>query len=273
MQLSFRQLRPAADLALFVREYWVLQGDAAGGAPHPIFPDGRPELVFNLGAPVAELGADRRPRLLQPPAIFVGQMTGPVHIAPSGRLNMVGVKLAPWGAAAFIDGAAGELRNRTVALGDGWEAWLEAFAAARDAGGGDDASLAASLDRLLRRRLEAGDARRLRRLTAVAGSLHGSRLPTVDAWSRALGCSARTLERHFDTFVGLAPKEFARVRRFQRALRLGTERTGLSLAAVAAGAGYTDQAHLGRDFHEFAGCAPSVALPTVTGITTTFVSD
>jgi AraC-like DNA-binding protein len=63
--------------------------------------------------------------------------------------------------------------------------------------------------------------------------------------------------------VGLAPKQAARVVRFQRAARLLVPWAGdaapaaPSIAEVAAACGYADHAHLVREFRALAGCTPS----------------
>jgi methylphosphotriester-DNA--protein-cysteine methyltransferase len=69
-----------------------------------------------------------------------------------------------------------------------------------------------------------------------------------------LGVSARTLERRFRRQVGMGPKLFARLARFQEVLRQGSGRT--DLPGLALDAGYYDQPHLLRDFREFVGLAP-----------------
>ena len=80
-----------------------------------------------------------------------------------------------------------------------------------------------------------------------------------NALAGELGLSTRQLERRFRTHVGLGPKLFARLTRFQHAWR--TAGCASSLAALAARAGYFDQAHLVRDFQEFAGIAPGAYAP------------
>jgi transcriptional regulator GlxA family with amidase domain len=77
----------------------------------------------------------------------------------------------------------------------------------------------------------------------------------VAAVARELGLSERQLERRFRARVGLTPKRFASLARFERAVTLAK---GMStLAQVAAAAGYFDQSHLSRDFRRFAGGAPT----------------
>jgi AraC-like DNA-binding protein len=68
--------------------------------------------------------------------------------------------------------------------------------------------------------------------------------------------SARQFRRRCLEETGLTPKHLARVLRFRRACQLAER--GESWLRVAAEAGYFDQAHLIRDFREFAGVSPSV---------------
>ena len=69
--------------------------------------------------------------------------------------------------------------------------------------------------------------------------------------------SHRQLSRLFRERLGFGPKPLVRLGRFQRALRALEGPGRHSMAAVAARAGYYDQAHLSRDFRLFAGIAPA----------------
>ena len=81
MSVEFRQIQPAADLTPHIRHYWVLRGETSGAPLHPIFPDGCPEIVFNLGPPTREQLPSGNP-VIQPAAMLVGQMTRPVRVLP-----------------------------------------------------------------------------------------------------------------------------------------------------------------------------------------------
>jgi AraC-like DNA-binding protein len=269
--LEFRCIEAAPDLEAHVRHYWVLLGGTAAAAAHPVFPDGCSEIVFNLGS----LTHERQPsgRLtVQPWAMLVGQMTRPLDIVPGGTLRMVGIKLAPWGAAAILGEASAAVRDRTLALSDIDPALPLQIGDQLEACRGDD-EVGAVLDRALRARLAVVGTRRLDGLNRFARSWCASPGPSVGALARAAGYSARTVERHFERFVGLSPKEFSRVRRFQRALRLAREQPVLHWSTIAARAGYSDQSHLGRDFRQFAGCAPTLVAPASTPITAAFLND
>ncbi|MGH7518361.1 MAG: helix-turn-helix domain-containing protein [Gemmatimonadales bacterium] len=72
-----------------------------------------------------------------------------------------------------------------------------------------------------------------------------------------VGASERTHERQFREMVGISPKTFHRVARFRRALERMQRRSRAPYAAVAADAGYADQAHLIREFKSLAGITPA----------------
>jgi AraC-like DNA-binding protein len=76
----------------------------------------------------------------------------------------------------------------------------------------------------------------------------------IAAISRTLSISERQLERRFRDRVGMSPKRFASLRRFERAVQIAASSRSLTRAAMEAG--YYDQPHFNRDFRRFAGMTP-----------------
>ncbi|MGL5891903.1 MAG: helix-turn-helix domain-containing protein [Bacteroidia bacterium] len=68
--------------------------------------------------------------------------------------------------------------------------------------------------------------------------------------------SERTLERKFTEDVGITPKQFIQVLRFNRAIRLASSKNA-SWAQIAGELGYTDQAHFIHSFRQFSGETPA----------------
>jgi AraC-like DNA-binding protein len=83
-----------------------------------------------------------------------------------------------------------------------------------------------------------------------------SRGDSIEDVARIVGLSERHLRRAFRSTVGLGPKTYARIARFQRALALGRRHPG-RWADVAHATGYFDQSHLTADFRELALVAPA----------------
>jgi AraC-like DNA-binding protein len=224
---------------------WELDGDGSV-LSEPIFPDGRVEIVIHLGdRPARDL--DGRP---QPAAMIVGQMTTALRLRPVRRLHSIGVRFTPAGSRAALRIPLHELSGRIEPL-DALSAALtarlqDAVGDARTAG--DRAALVFACLRIFMQG-SVGAPDRVERAVALALSRHGR--CTVDGMARTAGTSARQLERQFLDAVGLPPKTFARIVRFQHALR--DLQRGLPAASVAAARGFADQSHLAREFKRVAG--------------------
>ncbi len=109
------------------------------------------------------------------------------------------------------------------------------------------------LEALLLQRLRTGPAQAAHPVVMLALRQFEAGMGVEDAVARS-GYSHRQFTRLFSQAVGLGPKLYCRVRRFQKALPL--VQGPLALAAVAMEAGYSDQPHFNRDFREFAGLTP-----------------
>jgi AraC-like DNA-binding protein len=95
-------------------------------------------------------------------------------------------------------------------------------------------------------------------------------LMSIAAVADHVGLSSRQFERRFTQAVGIAPKLFCRIQRFQRVFPiLESEHSGWADAAVQCG--YYDQAHLIRDFREFAGKPPRALLANETDLARHFL--
>jgi AraC-like DNA-binding protein len=79
---------------------------------------------------------------------------------------------------------------------------------------------------------------------------------SVGAITDKISLSPRRFIELFNDQVGMTPKVFCRVRRFQRALYEIQRRRNLKWAALAPDCGYYDQAHFIADFKEFCGLTP-----------------
>jgi AraC-like DNA-binding protein len=91
-------------------------------------------------------------------------------------------------------------------------------------------------------------------IAAMLADLHA--LPSVAAAVQRSGLSHRQFIAQFRHAVGLTPKTWLRVRRFQRALQALRHDEDRALATLSVAAGYSDQAHFNREFLEFAGVTP-----------------
>ena len=240
---------------------------AGGGSPETICPDGTTEIVLHLGDPMCQQRDEGD--IDQPRTLLVAQMDRPVTIVPTGRISMVGARLAAGGLHRLLPIPQDRLTGQILDLGSVWAAWtrqaMDRVAAERTAESGLDALERALEDLLPDRPPEAG----IRSMDHAIATLRASGgNASIDRLARDTALSRRQFERRFSERVGLSPRLFGRIVRFQRAFRhLGAE----SGAEVAARCGYADQAHLVREMRRFAGRTPT-ALTQADGLTSFFVS-
>jgi AraC-like DNA-binding protein len=88
----------------------------------------------------------------------------------------------------------------------------------------------------------------------LAGSRGRLRIAELAA---ELGCSRKHLAARFREHVGLPPKVVARMLRFRHVSERIASPGASTLAELAVECGYYDQAHLDRDFREFADATPT----------------
>jgi AraC-like DNA-binding protein len=101
---------------------------------------------------------------------------------------------------------------------------------------------------------------------AIAHALN--RLPLTNDIGKIVdetGYSHRRFIELFRRTVGLPPRLYTRVLRFQRAFKLVAGKPPASWADLAIEAGYSDQAHFNREFREFSGVSPTQYLSVCTG--------
>lgn len=186
-----------------------------------------------------------------------GVSLGPAVSRHEGRMHVLQVDLSPLGTAAVLGVPGAALAGAVVSFGDlvgerAADELVERLAEAR----GWPARFAL-LEAWIARRVADAPLPRPDVAWAV-GRLDatGGRLP-IETLQRELGCSRRHLSTRFREAVGVGPKAYARLVRFDRARRLLAVSDD-GLAAVAAASGYSDQAHLTREVRAFAGVTPSV---------------
>ena len=92
--------------------------------------------------------------------------------------------------------------------------------------------------------------------------LHAPASSTIEQIAFDSALSVRTFGRTFSAEIGITPRLFARVARFQRAIDLKRE-SGESWLTVAHESGYFDQMHMVRDFREIGGRAPSQLIQSI----------
>jgi AraC-like DNA-binding protein len=272
-ELDYREFAAPPPLSDVVRCVWLLSGPASSTpTPQPVVPDGCAEIVLNLAEPFRRFRGGGAWET-QPREMVVGQISEAVVIAPSGGVDLVGIRLQPWGALSLLPVPAIELRDVLLPL-DTLESEM-----ARDLP--DElrqatlpADRAAAAFRYLNCSMRrASPEPRARARAIVDEATRDPQVTSVRALARRLGLGERQVERELSRHVGLGPKMLLRIARFQRALGIARGDEAFSLSAIAARTGYFDQAHLTHEFRRFAACTPSEFLGRDRSLTDLFLAE
>ena len=253
----YEQRAPSPFLAAFIECYWALAGDATAGpgAPERVLPDGRVEIVLNCGGPVWQTHDDGVVRR-QPPAILVGPTSRSISISPTGTMRMLGIRFRHGGAHALLGAPMSVLADTIISLDDAGRVLPATLLEELAEAAGFDHQVRI-VERHLAHRLRDRSAHDVASSVAVRLILASEGAMDVARVAARTGVSTRQLARRFQREVGVGPKVLARLARFHSLLRIVISDGPPSLAAAAARAGYVDQSHLVRDFHDFAGESPS----------------
>jgi AraC-like DNA-binding protein len=253
---------PQPPLGNFVDLFWFYDGlPAISHKKERLMPDGSLELVINLKEDEARIydrkNLDKCERL--PGTVLCGPHSSFFVIDTAQQDSVMGVHFKPGGAFPFFKMPAGELRNTHVSLETLWgyeagllrERLLEAETPEMKFQVLEECLLARAFRPLERHRAVAC-------ALALFRNIHTA--PAIGEVADQIGISSRRFIQLFSNEVGLTPKLFSRVRRFQQVLQQIRTGVDFSWGDMAAGCGYFDQAHFIHDFKEFSGINPTTYL-------------
>lgn len=253
---------PPPPLANFIEMFWQWEGYAPQHPKERILPTGLMELTISL--------TDVPFRIYDPlrndePHSIYGAM------ALGGRSNHFVIEtcqpmtiLSAWfkagGAVPFFGASGREIHNLHVPLEAVWgyaaQLFYEQLLEAQTA-----SARFRILEGALFERLVQSKARH--RAVDYALKLFGTapQKPTIRSVVDQIALSPPRFIQVFREDVGLTPKQFCRVQRFQQATRLIAQGQYIDWVDVALACGYYDQAHFINEFRHFAGITPSAYAP------------
>ena len=258
---------PSPPLAGLVDHFWALN-DAPSHSHERVIPSGTIELVINLREdefrihraaqksseiPLATSGKTELTATQLNGAIVSGAYSHAFVVETRAHASIVGVHFTPGGAAAFLGVPAGALANAHVELDALWG--RRAFELReRLSLTADPTARFRILEEALLQRMSSRP-RAVRAEIAFALVHLGAPSVAIAEVAERVQLSHRRFIEVFLAEVGMTPKRYAMVRRFQRALDLATAGTR-DWAQIALDCGYFDQAHLCHDWLAFTGLSP-----------------
>lgn len=252
---------PNSPLSQFVENIWLVEGFAADYTREKILPDGAIELIIDLDTHPKNIFEDEvseRFRTVKK-AWISGERTRYIIIGAERNQSMVGIRFRPGGAYPFFGFPISELTESVTELDLIWGSLVDEIRdqlMAIESPEGRLLRLESFLLSQVRRTLEAN-----RLITFAVHQLqHSPQFLAIRDLANTIGITQKHLISQFEKVVGLRPKSFARVCKFQRVVNLIEQQSKIEWAVMASECGYYDQAHFIHEFQTFSGLNPSTYL-------------
>ena len=222
--------------------------------PRAYRPTGSTVAAVVLGDPIRQTPVGEGTVLVADMGFLIGPHDRPIVNEPQGETYCVGIVTTPVGCRPALGLAPAALRGRVVDL---LQAWPRAAGLRLDLMTCRTPTEALDLVEAILGTPEPFDRHAFTRCEAAVRQLSAEPARPVNDIARGLGVSHGYLDRQFSEQVGLSPRTLARILRMRRLLEVIDVYGSVVWAAKAAELGWSDQAHLIRDFKRHTGVTPS----------------
>lgn len=253
-KMNFEFAIPSTALRPCIKQYWAIENVLDKGKEHTqrIIATGLPELTFYFG---------NRPksdkRNLEGNALLNGQQNDFYDLFITDKLSMFSVTFQPNGLSSFLKIPLNELQNQTVFF----ESIDNVFSQQLEGQLTDAKVFQQRIEiverfflKLLNKKNISVDHQRMTHSIELIKSTKGN--ISVDFLASNACLSRKQFERKFLAYIGISPKQFLRIIRFQSTIHLKQSTKNISLTELAYEAGYYDQSHFINEIKELTGQTP-----------------
>ena len=257
IQDEFKFYKPCKLLQPYVRYYWVFKSNQLLNTL--TFPIGCPQIIFHKRKPlyIPELNTTQNKLTIS------GQVNFSSHLYADENIEMVVVVFQPHAMSTFLNVPTSLFYNQEVSGYDIESKNLNELAA-RIFDCEDNNRCINHIEEWLLSQITdtLSDATyKTKRITAAIKQIYIAPATPITELSSIACLSKKQFERLFNSLVGINPKEYTRIVRFQKALEQMQHQSGeINQAQVAYASGYADQSHFIREFKKFSGYTPTSLL-------------
>jgi AraC-like DNA-binding protein len=251
--MVYLEQAPTPILRSWIRSLWYCRAPRIPHCRERVLPNGCMQVILNLSRDyLTDCGENGVAAGRLPQAIIVGARARYEVVDTSDMAELAGIVIRPGGFARLFRERADLLFERSIPLDDIWRSprLIEALREAPT-----PIETLRILDALLQGLVPA--AARRSELVDQAIHLFRDQGLNVAGCARSVGVSSRRLSQVFREEVGMAPKTWSRLRRFQVAVRALHKQVDVPWATLALECGYYDQSHFANDFRAFSGIDPT----------------
>lgn len=254
--MPYRKIKPLKPLRPFVESIWI-QDDARDAAienfePTIILPSTKIDLLFFYRDPFVQLLDDGNEAKV-PDFFLIGQRSKAIKVAATGKTGIIIFSFYPWGAAPFFRLPMHELQDCCIELNTFMNPALIGSVEQQVLEQANNHERVVILQGFLLNLLyESAHDDLIKESTFQINKENGN--VAVNRLAQQYYLSRRQYIRRFKHSVGIGPKKFANIVRFQKALLL--QKLGVEWTKIAEECGYYDQPHFIKEMKRFSGFSP-----------------
>lgn len=253
---------PAAPLNSCIRMLWYTSAHLITHQRERVLPNGCVQIVLNLARDfLLDCPEDDKERPMAP-SVVVGARSCYEIVHTSDMADLAGIVFEPGGFPPFAGDAADGFSDRNISLEDVWGAKARDLRDRLREAPTPPAklqTLESCLENDFKARVENRVQARIGRNRMVEFALSEfARTPvaSVEEVARQTGWSVRHFSQVFRERVGVSPKLWCRIQRFQRVVKQLHKGVDIRWSELALDCGYYDQSHFANDFRGFSGINP-----------------
>lgn len=248
--MQVERVKPSAGLSSYVEWFWGMRSGSRKPEQQKIVPDGFPEVIFHFGDPY-RIRLDHRWQR-QARALLGGQLKHYFFLENTGTTDMFGITFRPAALTHLFGLSMNAYAGRVVPLSQVKGPWGSLASKLSSCRG--FAERVRATEQFFLTRIEPLPTQPIDTCLNILFRDHGTR--SIQQVVEEAGITERQLQRHFQRYIGLAPKFYARIIRFSHLFSL-LQAGQTSWSDVVYLSGYYDQSHFIRDFKAFTGEDPT----------------
>lgn len=252
--MHYRIIKPTGILSEFVKHYCIMESDAhEPDVSERVIPLENIQLMFHYRKPFT-VNNTQGSSSGQPSSIICGLTNTYFDACTNGETGVIFVSFHPVGACFFFDFPLIEIRNSSVDLSLFYKREISELEYRLHSGYSDNERISLIESFLVRRYSTIGgwENKMMRGAIDIIKKYKG-KIPCGEL-ARKLSVTERTLVRKFSEYVGITPKKYSGIIRFQNIL-LDIHRN-VAPVDCCYGYGYFDQSHFIHDFRMYSGYTP-----------------
>lgn len=251
----YLKINPDPELKHIVEGIWV-QEDHNNTAPGDntattVLPVPKIDFLFHYLDPFIEVTDQEEKEL---PKFFIcGHRTKPVKVKAKGKTGIIIVSMYPWGASKFLNEPVNCLTNQSIDLFEIYHAGKLNYLQDVLISDSPVINKVNAVQSFPKKAIkETRNDRLVSDIVANVNSYQGN--ISITRLAEHYSMSRRHLTRIFRNVVGLSPKEFSKIIRFQKAVY--AQRAGLNWERISFNLGYYDQPHYIKEIKQYTGKSP-----------------